>query len=711
MPNFKNRPATKWIIILLTFVLTLILPSANLLASPDDAGGIYADDTAYDKYPNDKNNSTADDDFEGDDLAEAAVFEDIIPFGAGRQIPAADFANFAVSLRRGSEDLPPTGFVFQPGQYSLQIDFAIRNGVAINPGDFFDLSMSISGVDFNIDIGTRDLGNGISAQLTRNGPDIDIRIIFDEESHADLNNITGIVYLSFNLAFDEVASDIIWTITGATGSTGTWAGEAGPNPPPYPGFWPPPPGLSKAGWQQQGGSGVFTWEAFFNHQGLSANAFFAQYGAPTAPASIRITDTMNEHHSLIPFGPTIIIGDFINADHVYIASVNLRLVLEYFQQAASDPQIQEQIRWVVPDITDFSRYATINTTALGGYQIDHFINRFINQIRLTSPTPPSAPAGMVRPVNVPIQLTGQGFYFDLPTSYLENSIVFVRYNSMVHFDAPVGAPIRNEISFSGEGIREEYFTVNWIYWGGWSGISGNNTQISILKRDPDNPAANMSGAVFTVERQNGTFGTNQGADAAGIIRIITNDQGIATTRFGLGSFNSEEVFIIREEVAPNGYQRYTGEIRLSIDPGDNFRITLLNNYTSSPFQLDEATAQLILDNTPLNSGGGNGNGGGGSGGNNGGSSGGGGNGGSSGGGNDGNNGSGSSDGDIIATIPDTNIPLADLTDMADNFIADTIPIAHKDVPRTGDTIYLWLALAALAISGLLFLSSSKTLKH
>ena len=355
---------------------------------------------------------------------------------------------------------------------------------------------------------------------------------------------------------------------------------------------------------------MFEWQVGINNNGSPASHFFSERGFTTLPQYVRITDTLTGPHTLVPWSTALSdvnpSPDRILDGYVVLSAVNIAELWRLFNDAALDPAVEAELR-TVPWLSlpaDMSIYDPIQMDANGGFYTDTFLTGAINnRLRWNnnyfgSNAYITANYNLFRTLNVPVNLTADGFYIDVPTAFFDNAVITMRYQTRVLPGADPGEILRNSITLSGNG-EEGGTRTGHAVWDGWSGVGADNTQIGILKQDPNNANANMTGVVFSVERQNGTFTAAQGANAQGIVQIVTNAQGIASTVLGLGAFGPGEVFIIREVTAPSGYVLYSGEIHISIDPYNNHAVTLLNGYAGAPFSLDGATGRIILNNDPF----------------------------------------------------------------------------------------------------------------
>ena len=535
----------------------------------------------------------------------------IVPHGPGSQLVAADFTQFDVGLYWGGVPVGLTGANFRNGQYTLSMDFAFQNGTVINAGDYFEIDMTISGANFTTPSGTIVLGGGdLSVEITNNGSDLTVRVIFN--NNLTDTNISGRANINIAIVIPE-PGPVYWEVGGTLGSPGggSWGGTGTPPTGPQPGFNNNGPGANKGVVHAHRDMGLFEWQVGINNNGSPAWNFFSHHGFTTLPQYVRITDTLSGPHTLVPWSNALsdinASSDRIIGGHVVLVAVNLEEVWRLFNDAALDPAVEAELR-LVPWLAlpgDMSIYDPIQRDVNGGFYMDTFIvGAANNRLRWNNNYFQSRPfivenyPNLVRTLDIPLNLTVDGFYIDVPTAFFDNAAVFMRYQTRVLPGADPGDVLANSIRISGDG-DDSFTRVGTTVWDGWSGVNQHPYQIEILKQDPNNANANMAGATFSIERQNTPFTAAQGANAQGIVQITTNSQGIASTLLGLGAFTPNEVFIIREVTPPSGYQLYTGDIRISLDPYNGGAVTLLNGRPGAPFSLDAETGQLVLNNNPI----------------------------------------------------------------------------------------------------------------
>jgi len=540
----------------------------------------------------------------------------VVPFN-GSLIPSSAFTQFDVELYWSGVPVGLTGANFRVGSYTLSVDFALANGTVVNAGDYFEIDMTVSGANFTTPPGTIVLGGGdLSVEIVHTPPsqNITLKIIFNNDMAAH-TNITGRANINISINISE-PGPVEWTVVGGVGSPGgggPWTGIGTPPGSVNPGFNVPGGTANKGVIAFDRNEGLIEWQVGINNPALPAWDFFSGQGFTALPQYVRITDTLTGPHVLVPYQNQAVDSILVEADrilggHVVLVAVDLERLWDLMNEIATNPVLEAEIRalpWIGGHMpADVSIYDPIPPNT-NGWPRDSFMahleNNFLRwntQVISGSPAFVANYSDIIRTLNVPLNLTADGFYIDVPTAFFDNASVYMRYQTRVLPGADPGEVLANSIRISGYG-DDSFTRAGHTVWDGWSGVGGDNTQIEILKQDPNNANANMTGAVFSVERQNGTFTATQGANAQGIVQIVTNANGIASTVLGLGAFGPSEVFIIREVTPPNGYILYNGEIHISIDPYNNHAITLLNGYAGAPFFLDASTGRIVLNNEPL----------------------------------------------------------------------------------------------------------------
>jgi len=550
-----------------------------------------------------------------------------------RQLGPEDFAQFEMSLSRResagvSMPLPTDengNYIFVSGRrHLLEVYVRFNQGVTINQGDYFDVIMTIAGMP-NVVSGPNvpDWGNGFGSVTTMDSPgwtdNTTVTIRFTAlEDILNYTNIWVSFMVEFTPEFREGYPGVEWTIRGGDGSEVVYRGYGRPRDPVDP---QDPDGSSmedqlewfrKHGGGVSGVTGLFDWEARFNHRGMTADEFFAQYGAPHAPGIITITDTMSDNHVLVPLYDGFLPEHILACGYISVVSVDIGAVWAFFQKAGGFTDHTEQeaeaarleIRRVNGGMPYFYPYEYVRMSTDGrGFQLDNALLRFIE--RSVNRTPPRAPFPadglLVADVQVNYNSTLQEFSFDICTSYFDGRIVFINYRTRIVTGSPAGI-VRNDMDFAGEGMEEGGTSYHTITWAGSGDGGRNRNNVYIIKKCAEGTDASMAGAVFEITRQQVPFSASLGADEYGVIQMVTNEAGLATTPHGLGAYSYTEVFTIREVSAPEGFIPFEGEIRFSVDPSNNYNVTPLDWDESLPWEFvlgaGRNTWELVIYNSP-----------------------------------------------------------------------------------------------------------------